>query len=67
MVALMARPRIHPEDRVTTAVRVPKELYDDLRKAANERQLSVNFLVVKALEDFVDRLIPVDELQLTRR
>jgi predicted HicB family RNase H-like nuclease len=63
----MARPRIHPDDRVTTAIRIPKELHEQLRQAAEERQLSVNYLVVKALEDFVEHLVPVSELQLTRR
>jgi hypothetical protein len=59
------RPRIHDE-RVTTAVRLPSELHDRLRAAADERHVSVNFLIVKSLEDYLDRLIPIDELELTR-
>src|SRR5690349_4482180 len=59
----MARPKIHPDDRVTTAIRIPKDLHEQLRQAAEERQLSVNYLVVKALEDFVERLVPISELQ----
>jgi hypothetical protein len=60
------RPRIHDEPRVTTAVRLPTELHDRLRCAADERHVSVNFLIVKALEDYLDRLIPIDEVELTR-
>jgi predicted HicB family RNase H-like nuclease len=62
----MGRPRVHTEDRVTTAVRVPKTLHDRVRAAAHERQVGVNFLVVRALEEYLDRLVPVDELVRTR-
>jgi hypothetical protein len=31
-----------------------------------ERDLSVNFLVVRAVQDFLPRLIPADEFSLTR-
>jgi predicted transcriptional regulator len=53
-------------DRVTTAIRLPAELHDRLREAADERDLSINYLVVKAVEEFLERLIPADELRLTR-
>ena len=49
-----------------TAIRFPEELHERLRTAADERHYSINFMVVKAVEDFLDRLIPVDELKLTR-
>jgi predicted HicB family RNase H-like nuclease len=62
----MGRPRVHTEDRVTTAVRVPKTLHDRVRAAAQERQVGVNLLVVRALEEYLDRLVPVDELVRTR-
>jgi predicted transcriptional regulator len=52
--------------RTTTAVRLPEELHLRLRRAAEERDFSVNFMVVKALEEFLDRLIPADQLRLTR-
>ena len=52
--------------RTPTAVRLPEQLHDRLRTAADERGLSINFLVTKAVEDFLDRLIPADELRLTR-
>jgi predicted HicB family RNase H-like nuclease len=52
--------------RTVTAIRLPIPLHERLRDAADDRDLSVNFLVVKALEEFLDRLIPADELRLTR-
>ncbi len=52
--------------RVTTAVRLPADLHARLQEAADERDLSVNFLVIKAIEDFLDHLIPANELRLTR-
>lgn len=62
----MARPRVHHEERVTTAFRLPKDLHQRLQEAAGERDLSANFLAVKALEGFPDHLVPADELRLTR-
>ena len=62
----MPRPKVHPDDRVTTAVRLPPELHDRLRRAAEERQVAVNYIMVKSLEDYLDRLIPIDQLELTR-
>lgn len=49
-----------------TAIRFTPELHERLRVAAEERDLSVNFLVNRAVEDFLDRLIPVDEIRWTR-
>jgi predicted transcriptional regulator len=49
-----------------TAIRFPEALHERLRAAADERHYSINFMVVKAVEDFLDRLIPADELKLTR-
>jgi hypothetical protein len=62
----VGRPRVHDEERVTTAVRVPKTLHDRVRAAASERQVGVNLLVVRALEEYLDRLVPVEELVGTR-
>ncbi len=55
-----------PRARTTTAIRFPAELHERLREAAEERDLSINFLVVKAVEEFIERLIPAEELRLTR-
>lgn len=62
----MARPKVHHEERITTAFRVPKDLHARLHEAAADRDLSANYLAVKALEEFLDNLVPADELRLTR-
>jgi predicted HicB family RNase H-like nuclease len=52
--------------RTATAIRFPETVHERLREAADERDLSINYLVVKAVEDFLERLIPANELRLTR-
>jgi predicted HicB family RNase H-like nuclease len=54
------------KQRTATAIRFPDELHDQLKAAAEERDLSINYLVVKAVEQFLPRLIPANELTLTR-
>lgn len=54
------------KDRTATAIRFPEELHDRLKTAADERDFSINYLVVKAVEEFLGRLIPANELRLTR-
>jgi hypothetical protein len=41
-------------------------LHRRLTEAARDRHLAVNYLVVLAIEEFLDRLIPAEELRLTR-
>ena len=55
-----------PKQRTATAIRFPEEIHEKLVQAAEERDLSVNYLVVKAVADFLPRLIPDAELTLTR-
>lgn len=55
-----------PRRRTATAIRFPEELHDELVRAAEERDFSVNYLVVKAVQDFLPRLVPAEELSLTR-
>jgi hypothetical protein len=52
--------------RTTTAIRLPDALHERLSVAATERDVSLNFLVTKAVEQFLDRLIPIDEMRWTR-
>ncbi|MGH9024794.1 MAG: toxin-antitoxin system HicB family antitoxin [Acidimicrobiia bacterium] len=52
--------------RTTTAIRFPEELHRRLREAAEERDLSINFMVVKAVEEMLENLVPANELRLTR-
>jgi predicted HicB family RNase H-like nuclease len=53
------------DGRINTAIRIDPALHERLRVAADERVVSVNFLVTRAIEDYLNRLIPVEEL--TRR
>lgn len=56
----MARPKVHQDARVTTAVRLPQHLYDRLRDEADARDTSVNHLLVKAAGFYLDRLPPLE-------
>lgn len=53
-------------DRSATAIRFPAELHTRLRKASDSHGLPVNYLVVKAVEEFLDNLLPPEQLRLTR-
>lgn len=63
-VKARARPDRHK--RSATGVRLPIELANRLAAAAEERDVSINWLVNRAVEHFLDRLIPVDEIKWTR-
>ncbi len=52
----MGRPRICDEPRVATAVRLPESLHQRLQDAATERDVSVNLLVTRAVEEYLERL-----------
>lgn len=54
------------DGRVNIGVRLAPELVDRLRDEAAARDVSVNWLVKKAIEDFLGRVIPADEFRLTR-
>jgi len=61
------RPREYQESRVTKAVRISADLDDKLKAAAKERGVSANLLVTAALEEYLERLVPVDQLLRTSR
>jgi predicted HicB family RNase H-like nuclease len=52
----MARPKVYEEQRITTAVRLPKSTHQKLREEARERDVSVNYLIVRALERYFGAL-----------
>lgn len=54
------RPKEHHEERVTTAVRIPRKLHKQLKREAVERDSSVNHLIVKAAQYYLDRLPPLE-------
>lgn len=51
--------------RTSTAIRIDTELHARLVTAADERDVSVNWLVNRAVARFLDRLIPVADWKLT--
>lgn len=53
--------------RMTTAIRFPLDIHDRLVQEAVDRDLSINWLVNRAVAEFLDNLIPVDEIVLTRK
>ena len=52
--------------KVSLSLRLPSALRDQLVAAADERDVSVSWLAARALEDFLPRLIPVDEICWTK-
>ncbi len=54
------------DTRTSIALRMSPDLHAALTHAARERDLSVNYLIVAAVRDFLPRLIPVDQLTLVR-
>lgn len=57
----MAR-QVKSEDRVVTAVRLPRELHERLQSTATERGTSVTHLMTLAAELFLDNLPPLDPI-----
>lgn len=64
-MANTGRPREYDDDRVTKAVRISPELDMRLKATARERGVSANLLINAALEDYLDRLLPVEQLLKT--
>lgn len=52
--------------RTSTGLRFPTELHAAMTQAATERGLSLNGLVVRLCIEGMERLVPVEELRLTR-
>jgi len=54
------------DGKVNLHLRIPIELNDRLERAADERVLSTNLFVSKAIEYFLDHLVPVEEVLRTK-
>lgn len=65
-MAEAGRPRTHG-DRISTAVRFTPETHQRLSEEAKTRDVSASWLVNRAVEEFLEHLIPVDEILRTRR
>jgi hypothetical protein len=48
--------------RVSTAIRLPADLHTELQRQAEERDVSVNFLVTRAVDHYLRQLRPADPL-----
>ncbi len=49
----MGRPRIYEEPRVATAVRLPVSVHEELRQLARTRDVSVNYLITRAVQELL--------------
>ena len=58
-MAESGRPKEYAEDRVTTAIRLPKDLYKRLKHEAIDREVSVNFLIEQATQTFLGEKVEV--------
>ena len=58
-MAESGRPKEYPEDRVTTAIRRPKDLYKRLKHEAIDREVSVNSLIEQATQIFLGEKVEV--------
>lgn len=58
----------HDPDRtqVVTSVTLSKELHQQLKDAAYERDVSMAYIIKEAIKDFMPRLKPADQFRLTR-
>jgi predicted HicB family RNase H-like nuclease len=56
----MARPKLYEEKRIPTAVRIPESLHRQLQAVAEEREVSVNLLIVRAIKKHLEELPAVD-------
>jgi predicted transcriptional regulator len=61
----IGRPREFEEQRVTKAVRISPDLDKRLKQIARERGVSVNVIVNMALNDYLQRLLPLEDLLKT--
>lgn len=48
------------DDRIASAIRFPRDLHAEVTRVADERDTSVNHLVVKALRYYLHRLPPLE-------
>jgi predicted HicB family RNase H-like nuclease len=46
--------RTDSEKRIATAVRLPQHLHDELQRQAEQRDVSVNYLVVRAVSQYLE-------------
>lgn len=52
--------KLMKDGRIQTTVRLQPELYDRLHRVADERCVGVNLIVSRAIENYLDRLVPLE-------
>jgi predicted HicB family RNase H-like nuclease len=62
-VMTVGRPKKYEGKKVTTAVRLPEPIHRRLQEEAEARDLSVNFLIVKATDLLLQRLRPISAIE----
>lgn len=51
---MKGRPKIYSEPRVSTGLRLPKSLHERILAMADERDVSANWLITRAIERYVE-------------
>lgn len=51
------------KQQTATAIRFPADVREELKKAAEERDISVNSLVVRAVKELLPRLTPAEQFR----
>lgn len=67
MTRRIGRPPVYGKERISTGLRLLPELHERLLNEARARDVSLNCLCERLLSEGIERLIPVEELTLTRR
>lgn len=55
------------QERVATAIRIPAKLHAELQEHAEMRDVSVNFLITRAIEQFIEGLPTRQQVEATLR
>ena len=66
MPRYVGKPKRSRSDKALIYFRCKPEVYTALKQAADDRDVSMTWLINKACEDFIDRLLPAEEWRLTR-
>ncbi len=55
-----------PDKPLCTGIRFPKDLLEQLKVAAADRDVSLNWLVVRLCKESMEKLIPEEDFRLVR-
>jgi predicted HicB family RNase H-like nuclease len=59
-------PRTADAERKVFKVRLPRGTHERLLAAADDHNVSANLIATRALEEFLGRMVPVEEFKWTR-